>query len=60
MTKAAKIGRTEVEDPDAKALRFENIMRRVLRISKDELNKREAEYQKSREGKRKPGPPKSS
>lgn len=40
------------ERPDA-ARRFEETMRRLVRVSKDELKKREAEYQKEREEVRK-------
>ena len=39
------------EGPEA-ARRFEDTMRRVLRVSKDELTKREVAYQKSRRAKK--------
>lgn len=34
--------------------RFDNAVRRVLTVSKEEMSKREAEYQKEREKKRRP------
>jgi hypothetical protein len=40
-------GKTEFE-------RFDNAMRQVLSVSKDELLKREAQYRKAREQKRRP------
>ena len=40
-------GKTEFE-------RFDNAMRRVLNVSKEELLRREAEYQKERGKKRRP------
>jgi len=40
-------GKTEFE-------RFDNAMRQVLGVSKEELLKREAEYQKERKRKRRP------
>ena len=42
------------EGPDS-ARRFEQTMTRILSVSKDELNKREAEYQKSRKTARETG-----
>jgi len=39
------------ESPDAPA-RFESLLGRVLRVSKDELKRREAEYKKEREEKK--------
>jgi hypothetical protein len=43
------------EGPEA-ADRFEGALNRLLRVSKEELAKREAAYQKSREHKDRPGP----
>jgi hypothetical protein len=43
------------EGPDA-AQRFDDTMRRILSVPKDELTKREAAYQKSRADKPRPGP----
>jgi hypothetical protein len=34
--------------------RFDNAVRRVLAVSKEEMQRREAEYQKEREKKRRP------
>jgi hypothetical protein len=34
--------------------RFDNAVRRVLTVSKEDMRKREAEYQKEREEKRRP------
>lgn len=43
------------EGPEA-AERFDRTLSRVLNVSKDELAKREAAYQKSRAHKDRPGP----
>jgi hypothetical protein len=40
------------EVPTDDARRFESLLGRVLSVSKDELKRREAEYQKEREEKR--------
>lgn len=45
--KIAKAPTEHGEGPDA-ARRFEHTMNRLLRVSKDELTKREADYKKSR------------
>ena len=41
----------EPEVPTDEARRFTNLLDRVLRVSKDELKRREAEYRKDRERK---------
>jgi hypothetical protein len=45
------------EGPEA-ARRFEETMDRALKISKDELTKREAAYQKTKARRRRPAPSK--
>ena len=44
----AKLGRTVIEQGPEAARRFKDTMGKVLRVSKDELNRREADYQESR------------
>jgi hypothetical protein len=48
-----------VEEGTEAARRFDDTMSRVLKVSKEELQKREANYQKAREDKPKPGRRKS-
>lgn len=50
MTKPVEPKRDDAPETDAK--RFEKTMRRVLSVSKDELNQREAEYKKHRKAER--------
>lgn len=48
--------KAQYEEGPKAAQRFQETVRRVLSVSKDELNKKEAAYQKSRATKDRPGP----
>lgn len=53
---ASRLKRTVIQEgPDA-ARRFEDTMSRILRVSKEELDRREAEYREAQEGKPRRGP----
>lgn len=45
---ASDHGRAEYHEGPVAATRFERVVNRVLKVSKEELSKREAAYQKSR------------
>lgn len=48
--------RAQYEEGPKAAQRFQETVHRVLSVSKDELAKREATYQKARANKDRPGP----